>query len=179
MPELRTPRLILRHWRFGDREPFAALNADPRVMEHFPAPLTRIESDSMADRIGAHFDRHGFGLWVVEVPGVTEFAGFVGLNVPVFDAPFMPCTEIGWRLAAAHWSQGYAQEASREVLRWAFAVHKLPEVVSFTVPGNARSRRVMEAIGMKRSEADDFDHPLVAVGSPRRRHVLYRIKAPG
>ena len=146
-------------------------------MEHFPAPLTRAESDSMADRIEAHFQRHGYGLWAVEAPGVAEFLGFVGLNVPIFDAPFMPCAEIGWRLAAPHWGHGYAQEAARAVLRWAFEVQKLPEVVSFTVPLNLRSRRVMEAIGMTRNEADDFDHPLVAVGSPRRRHVLYRIKS--
>lgn len=178
VPELRTQRLILRHWRPSDREPFATLNGDPQVMEHFPAPLSRVESDAMADRIGAHFDRHGFGLWAVEVPGVIDFAGFVGLNVPIFAAPFMPCTEIGWRLAEPHWGHGYAQEASREVLRWAFEVKKLAEIVSFTVPANLKSRRVMEAIGMSRNPADDFDHPLVAVGNPRRRHVLYRIQ-PG
>lgn len=178
MPQLRTPRLLLRHWRPTDRAPFAALNADPRVMEHFPALLTPDESNSMADRIVAHFERHGFGLWAVEVPGVVEFAGFVGLNVPIFDAPFMPCTEIGWRLAADHWGHGYAQEGAKAVLRWAFEVQKMPEAVAFTVPGNLRSRRVMEAIGMTHHEAGDFDHPLVAAGSPRRRHVLYRIQRP-
>ena len=176
--ELRTERLWLRRWRPTDREPFAALNADPRVMEHFPAPLARAESDSMADRISAHFERHGFGLWAVEVPGVVEFAGFVGLNVPIFEAHFMPCAEIGWRLAVPHWGHGYAQEAARAVLGFAFDVQQLAEVVSFTVPPNVRSRRVMEAIGMTHAEADDFDHPLIAVGSPRRRHVLYRIKRP-
>ncbi len=179
MEDLRTQRLLLRRWRPTDRAPFAALNADPRVMEHFPAPLTHAESDSMADRIGAHFERHGFGLWAVEVPGVVDFAGFVGLNVPIFDAPFMPCSEIGWRLAVPHWGHGYAQEASREVLRYAFEVKRMPEVVSFTVPLNLRSRRVMEAIGMTRNPADNFDHPLVPLGNPRRRHVLYRVLRPG
>lgn len=178
MPQLKTARLLLRQWRPADRAPFAALNADPKVMEHFPATLAKAESDAMADRITAHFERHGFGLWALEVPGVVDFAGFVGLNVPIFDAPFMPCAEIGWRLAVPHWGHGYAQEAAREVLRWAFVDRKLPEIVSFTVPGNVRSRHVMEAIGMVRNEADDFDHPLVPVGNPRRRHVLYRITAP-
>ncbi|MGH9148071.1 MAG: GNAT family N-acetyltransferase, partial [Vicinamibacterales bacterium] len=95
--ELEAPRLRLRRWRLSDREPFAALNADPRVMEHLPAILGREESDALALRIEAHFDQHGFGLWAVEIRGVAPFAGFVGLSVPHFQAPFTPCVEIGWR----------------------------------------------------------------------------------
>ncbi len=170
---IQTPRLLLRPWTTADRAPFAALNADPAVMEHFPSVLTRAESDAMADRIVAHFDRHGYGLWAVELPDVP-FAGFVGLNVPVFEAPFMPCVEIGWRLAAAQWGHGYAREAAAAVLKWAFGVKQIPEIVSFTVPGNARSRRVMEAIGMTHDPAGDFEHPLLPKGHRLRRHVLYR-----
>ena len=145
-------------------------------MEHFPATLTAAESDAMADRICAHFDRHGFGLWAIEVPGVTEFAGFVGLNVPIFEAPFMPCVEIGWRLAADQWGHGFAREGAAQVLRWAFGAPNLAEIVSFTVPTNLRSRKVMDAIGMKRDEQGDFEHPLVTPGHRLRKHVLYRIK---
>jgi RimJ/RimL family protein N-acetyltransferase len=171
--ELRTERLLLRRWLPSDRSAFAALNADARVMAHLPAVLTRDESDAVAERIEWHFDRHGFGLWALEIPGTVPFAGFVGLSVPRFDAHFTPCVEIGWRLAAEHWGRGYATEAARATLAFAFGEAGLVEVVSFTVPENLRSRRVMERIGMARNPADDFDHPYVPDGL--RRHVLYRI----
>jgi RimJ/RimL family protein N-acetyltransferase len=171
---LRTERLVIRRWLDADRAPFAAMNADPEVMEHFPSVLTREESDASAARIGEHFSVHGFGLWAVEIPGVVSFAGCVGLAVPRFEAPFTPCVEIGWRLARPHWGHGYATEAARAVLAFAFAALGLQEVVSFTVPGNTRSRRVMEKLGMTHDPRDDFDHPLVAEGHPLRRHVLYR-----
>ena len=173
---LSTPRLRLRSWRDQDLAPFAAMNADPRVMEFQPNVLTRAESDERVARINRHFDRHGFGLWAVEVVGLTPFAGFVGLAVPAFDAPFTPCVEIGWRLAAEHWGRGYATEAARAALAFAFNRLGLGEVVSFTVPANLRSWRVMERLGMTRSEADDFDHPNLPEGHPLRRHVLYRLR---
>jgi RimJ/RimL family protein N-acetyltransferase len=175
---LRTPRLILRRWCDADRAPFAALNADPEVMAHFPAPLTPAESDALAGRIEAHLADRGFGLWAVEVPGVAAFAGYVGLAVPTFDAPFTPCVEIGWRLARAHWGHGYATEAGRAVLGYAWGVLALDEVVSFTTVGNSRSRAVMTRLGMRHDPADDFDHPRLPVGHPQRRHVLYRLSRP-
>ncbi|HEY7450549.1 MAG TPA: GNAT family N-acetyltransferase [Vicinamibacterales bacterium] len=177
--ELETDRLRLRQWALADREPFAALNADPRVMEHFPAVLTQDESDALVSLCEAHFEKHGFGLWVVEIRRVTPFAGFLGLSVPNFQAHFTPCVEIGWRLAADYWGHGYATEGARAVLSFGFQVLELPEIVSFTVPGNLRSRRVMEKIGMTYDRADDFDHPNVAQPA-LRRHVLYRIaRNPG
>jgi ribosomal-protein-alanine N-acetyltransferase len=176
---LRTPRLELRRWRPSDREPFAAMNADPVVMTHFPATQTRAESDALADAIEAHFVVRGFGLYAVEIPGVVPFAGFVGLNVPTFTAAFTPCVEIGWRLAAAHWGHGYATEAGRAVLDQAWSVLGLAEVVSFTTVGNGRSRAVMARLGMTRDPADDFDHPRLPEGHPLRPHVLYRLRRPG
>jgi RimJ/RimL family protein N-acetyltransferase len=173
--ELSTARLRLRRWLPDDRTPFAALNADPRVMEHFPATLSREESDARAARIEAHFEQHGFGLWAAEIPEVTPFAGFVGLSVPTFEAHFTPCVEIGWRLAAEHWGQGYATEAARAVLAFGFEALGLEEIVSSTVPANLRSRRVMEKIGMIHDAAGDFDHPALPEGHALRRHVLYRI----
>lgn len=175
--ELTTERLLLRRWRPSDRRPFARLNADPRVMEHFPAPLTREESDRMVQRIEAQFEQRGFGLWALEVPGVVDFAGFVGLLIPSFTAPFTPCVEIGWRLAVEHWGQGYAPEGARAVLRFAFEQAGLAEVLSFTATGNTRSRRVMEKIGMSYDAADEFDHPSLPAGHRLERHVLYRIKS--
>ena len=166
---------MLRPWRDADRAPFAALNADPEVMRHFPAALTRAESDAFVDRIEAHFATHGFGLWATTLRESGTFAGFVGLAVPRFEATFMPCVEAGWRLARAHWGQGIAPEAARRALRFGFEEAGLSEIVSFTSVTNAPSRRVMEKIGMRHDPAEDFDHPSVAEGSQLRRHVLYRL----
>ena len=177
--ELRTERLKLRRWTAEDRAPFARMNGDPRVMEHFPARLTAAESDTMLERIEAHFDQHGFSWWAVEVVGEASFAGFLGLAVPRFEAHFTPCVEIGWRLAAESWGRGYATEGARAVLRLAFDTLGLDEVVSYTVPANVASRRVMEKLGMTRDPAEDFDHPSQPEGHRLRRHVLYRIARPG
>jgi len=172
---LRTDRLLLRRWRDSDREPFAAINADPRVMEFFPATLTRAQSDELAERIERELEERSFGLWAVEVPEVVEFAGFVGLEVPSFESHFTPCVEVGWRLAAEHWGRGYASEAARAAVRFGFERLGLKEIVSFTARTNLRSRRVMERIGMTHRSADDFDHPGLPPGHPLRPHVLYRI----
>src|SRR5215467_2611377 len=169
---LATERLVLRRWRPADWHPFAELNADARVMEYFPGVLSREESDALAKHIDGHFERHGFGLWAVEIPRVAPFAGFIGLSVPRFAAHFTPCVEVGWRLAAAYWGCGYATEGARAALVFGFEELDLREIVSFTVPENLRSRGVMEKTGMTRNPADDFDHPGV---SGRSRHVLYRL----
>jgi RimJ/RimL family protein N-acetyltransferase len=178
-PTLRTARLRLRPWRDADREPFAALNADPEVTAFLPGPLDRAASDAIVERICAHFDARGFGLWAVEAPGAADFVGFVGLQVPAFEAFFTPCVEVGWRLARAHWGRGYATEAARAAVAHGFGALGLREIVSFTVPANRRSRAVMERLGMRRDPAEDFDHPRLPEGDPRRRHVLYRLPAPG
>jgi RimJ/RimL family protein N-acetyltransferase len=172
---LRTDRLRLRRWRLEDREPFAAMNADPRVMEFLPALLTREESDAMMARIEARFEKSGYGLWAVEVVGGAPFAGYVGLSMPSFQAKFTPCVEIGWRFAFDHWGHGYATEGARAALAFGFDVVGLSEIVSFTVPDNVRSWRVMEKIGMMRDPNDDFDHPNLPAGHHLRKHVFYRI----
>jgi RimJ/RimL family protein N-acetyltransferase len=173
---IRSERLHLRRWRESDLAPFAALNADPAVMEFFPEPLTRAASDALAARLQEHFERHGFGLWAVEIPGVTSFAGFIGLSIPAFEARFTPCVEIGWRLAREHWGKGHAIEGARAALAYGFDRLDLCEIVSFTVPANGRSRAVMERLGMTHDPREDFDHPGLPVGHPLRRHVLYRIR---
>jgi RimJ/RimL family protein N-acetyltransferase len=175
-PALRTERLILRPWREEDLALFAALNADPAVMGHFPSVLTRAESDALATRIRADLAERGFGLWAVEAPGVAPFIGFIGLAVPRFEAHFTPCVEIGWRIAREHWGRGYATEAARAALAYGLGRLRLDEIASFTAVGNLRSRRVMEKIGMTHDPSDDFDHPNLPPGHPLRRHVLYRIR---
>jgi ribosomal-protein-alanine N-acetyltransferase len=165
--QIRTARLLLRRWRDSDREPFAALNASPVVMEHFPAPLSRPDSDAFVDRIEAHFDAHGYGLWAVELDGA--FTGFTGLNWAQ-GLPFSPALEVGWRLSDRYWGHGYATEAARAALEVGLEV--ADSVVSFTALVNERSWRVMERLGMHRE--GQFDHPRVPEGSPLRRHYLYR-----
>ena len=171
---LETQRLLLRRWRDSDRELFARINSDSRVTQFLPALLSRSESDHLADRIEAHFEQHGFGLFAAELREERTFIGFVGLSVPGFEAPFTPCVEIGWRIAAEYWNRGLATEGARATLTYGFDTLRLNEIVSFTVPANLASRRVMEKIGMTRAPEDDFDHPRLPEGHPLRRHVLYR-----
>lgn len=174
-PKIGTERLILREWRESDCEPFARMNCDPAVMEHFPALLSREESDALVDRAEAHLQQHGFGPWAAELRETQEFIGYVSLFIPQFEAAFTPCVEIGWRLARKHWGEGLATEGARALVRHGFEILKLPEVVSFTVPGNLRSVRVMEKLGMSRNPTEDFDHPSLPEGHPLQRHVLYRL----
>ncbi len=178
-PTLQTKRLILRPWRDSDRDAFAAMNADARVMEHLMGALGREASETNAResmvRIQDHFDAHGFGWWAAEIPGVTPFAGFIGIARPTFETHFTPCVEIGWRLAVPYWGCGYATEGARAALTFAFESLGLSEIVSMTVLANVRSQHVMKKIGMTRSVNEDFEHPKVPVGHPLRPHVLYRL----
>jgi ribosomal-protein-alanine N-acetyltransferase len=171
-PVLHTARLVLRGWTPGDRAPFAEMNADPEVMEHFPSALTRSASDAFVDRIEQHFADRGYGLWAVEADGAL--VGFTGLAVPRFHADWMddreqPVLEVGWRLRRSAWGRGYATEAGRAALTFAFDVLGREEVVSFTVTGNARSRAVMERLGMRHLTA--YDHPIE--GGPSLPSVCY------
>ena len=175
---LETERLLLRRWQDSDREPFAAMNADPRVMEFLPGMLTREESDRLIDDIESHFDNRGFGLFATELKSDRTLIGFIGLHVASFQAHFTPCVEIGWRIAAPYWGKGLATEGSRDVIRFAFEWLRLESLVSFTVPENVASRRLMEKLGMTHDPAEDFDHPRLAPGHRLRRHVLYRLKNP-
>lgn len=177
--EPETPRLRLRQWREGDLAPFAALNADPEVMAHFPAPLSRAESDAMARRIHGLIAERGWGFWAVEVKAAASlpasFIGFVGLHIPRDDLPFAPCVEIGWRLARPYWGHGYAREAAEAALAVAFDSLKLDEVVSFTSLDNRRSQAVMARLGMRHDAT--FEHPSLPPGHPLRPHCLYRLSA--
>ena len=176
-PEIATDRLLLRQWRNGDRAPFAALNRDPEVTRYLRGAIDRAESDALVDRFVADWAAHGLGLWAVERTSDGQFIGYTGLWRPAFEAHFTPAVEVGWRLAREAWGHGYATEAARASLRFGFVSLGLEEIVSFTAPDNARSRRVMERLGMHRDPADDFDHPRFPPGHPLRRHVLYRLRA--
>ncbi|MGN6300437.1 MAG: GNAT family N-acetyltransferase [Angustibacter sp.] len=174
--ELRTDRLLLRRWRPDDLAPFAALNADPAVMEHFPGLQDRTTSDASVDRFEQHLDAHGWGFWALERLDTGEFIGFTGLNTVPSDLPVSPGIEVGWRLARAHWGLGFASEAARVALRVAFEGLGAAEVVSFTSHANARSQSVMRRIGLRRRPDADFDHPRFPTW-PGRRHVVYAVTA--
>jgi 3-dehydroquinate dehydratase/shikimate dehydrogenase len=172
---IRTDRLILRQWKKGDLEPFASINADPRVREYFPGLQTREESDHSVSLVSGHIEKYGWGFWAASLVETGEFIGFIGLEDVYFQANFVPAVEIGWRLAYKHWGKGYATEGALACLRYGFKTLKLDEIVSFTAVENTRSRRVMEKIGMHHDSKDDFDHPKLPEGHPLRRHVLYRL----
>ncbi len=172
--ELRTDRLRLRRWTEADRAPFAALNADPVVMEFYPSTLSRSESDEFVDRIEACFEQHRLGLWAVEWLETEEFIGDIGLWPATFDAHFTPAIEVGWRLAQPWWGRGLAPEGARAAIADGFDRLGVDEIVSFTAAINHRSRRVMEKLSMTYDPTGDFDHPRVAEGHLLRPHVLYR-----
>ena len=172
--EFDTERLRLRQWCEEDRAPFAQLNSDPRVMEFFPAPLSRAESDAMAHRCRSLIAERGWGLWAVETKNAREFIGYVGLHTPTLKLPFSPCIEIGWRLAFHHWGKGFATEAARAALRVGFEKLGFVEIVAFASLQNLRSRAVMERLGM-RDSGTSFEHPAIPPGNPLRRHCLYRL----
>ncbi len=175
--ELETKRLRLRQWRLDDREFFAALNSDLRVMAFFPSVLTHADSDAMADRCQSLIEQRGWGFWAVEIKTTREFIGFTGLHTPSAELPFSPCVEIGWRLAFHQWGKGFASEAAREALHFGFNVLGLHEIVSFTAISNIRSRAVMMRLGM--CECDTFEHPDVPESTGLRQHCLYRLSRGG
>lgn len=174
---IQTERLILRPWKEEDLLPFSKLNADPQVMEFFPKTLSLEETTSVFNIFNERFRRDGFSFMATELRSTGEFIGFVGLNKPAFEAPFMPAVEIGWRIAASHWNKGYATEGARGALKFGFSELGLKEIVSFTAEINVRSIRIMEKINMIQDLKGTFMHPLVSEDSPLKKHVLYRIRA--
>ena len=178
---LASPRIRLRQWIDADCEPFAALNADPVVMEHFPNTLTREQSDAMVERLRASIERNGWGFWAADdlTAGKPQLAGFVGINIPqAADLPFQPCVEVGWRLARPSWGKGLATEGARLSLRVGFELLKLDEIVAMTQLRNMRSRAVMVRLGMREAVGEEFEHPQVPVGSHARAMCLYRLPNP-
>ena len=168
-------QITLRQWRDSDLEPYAAMNSDPEVMRYFPSVLSREQSEASLVRQQALIEQRGWGLWVLDVDGA--FAGFAGLGIPTFKAPFMPCIEAGWRLRREYWGRGIAYRGALQALAYGFDVLKLPEILSFTAAVNTPSRRLMERLGFVHDAAGDFDHPSIPEGHELRRHVLYRKKA--
>jgi len=178
-PELQTARLLLRRWREEDLAPMAAINADPDVMEHFPASMSRTEVALLIARLEAGFERDGYGFWAVEVREQGTLAGFVGISPVPEDIPLAPRVEVGWRLARAQWGKGIACEAAKASLDHGFGALGLEEIVAYTSVENRRSRRLMERLGMRHDPAADFGHPRVPAGSPLAPHVVYRIARDG
>lgn len=174
---IETERLILRDWKKDDEKDFARINSDPLVMEYLPRVLDEKASNHLVQKFKAHFKKHGYGLFAVEHKDTGEFMGFVGLNHVDFKAAFTPAVEIAWRLDYPYWGQGYASEAARAVLDYAFKELELEEVVSFTVHDNDRSMGVMENIGLSRDVKGDFLYPKLPADHPLAEQRLFRITA--
>lgn len=176
MVVLSGERVVLRPWRAADKAAFRRMGANPRVMEFLPGLLDTAQSDALAERIAGTLERRGWGWWALEVPGVAEFGGFVGLGEPAYQMPFGPAVEVAWRLDEPLWGHGYATEAARLALNFGFQELGLAEIVSFTAIVNGRSQAVMRRLDMR--ACGEFDHPALPEGHWLRRHVLYRKTAP-
>jgi RimJ/RimL family protein N-acetyltransferase len=170
---LRTDRLVMRRWRDADREPFAALNADPYTMRFFPSTLDRAASDTLVDRLEERFESQGFGLWALEIASTGQFIGFTGLNPMPNDVPGAGGMEVGWRLARDAWHHGYATEAARAALDVAFGSLEMTVIYSMTALLNEPSQAVMRRLGL--TEWTRWDHPRIPEGNPLRPSVTYRV----
>lgn len=172
---ISTGRLELRLWRPEDIAPFQAFSCAPEVTRYLPGPMTMEQAAAFAEAQNTAFARHRCCYFAAAEQDTGELAGFVGLRYQDFAAPFAPCFELGWRLRPASWGKGYATEGARAAMRYGFEVLGLEQIFAFTVPDNARSRSVMERLGMRHDAANDFAHPALPAGHPLSRHVLYRI----
>jgi len=175
MHRIESKRIILREWQQSDFAPFARINSSKNVCEFLPKTLSEEESKQFAQRIIQRFTIQGFGLFALEDKKTSKFIGYAGFNVPKFEARFMPCIEIGWRLSYDFWGKGYATEAALAVRNHGFEQLGFLEIVSFTVANNLRSISVMKKIGMVHKEEDDFYHPNFKRNNPLCKHVLYRL----
>ena len=178
MKVIETERLILRSWEADDAEAYYRINQDAKVIEFLLGPLSIQQVNNFIGGMNQQFEETGFTLWAVEEKKSGDLIGFIGLNIPKWESEFTPCVEIGWRLGSQYWGNGYASEGAKAVLEYGFNQCKLNEIVSFTVPENLRSIRVMERIGMMHDLNGDFAHPKLAVDHKFSQHVLYRIRKP-
>lgn len=168
--ELTTPRLRLRQWTDADRPAFAALNADPAVMEHLPTTLDREASDALLSRFRSGWAERGLGLWAVQRRSDGVLLGWTGLNPMPEGVPGAGEGEVGWRFAREAWGHGYATEAATEAVR-AAREQGVARLWSLTVPANVRSLAVMRRLGMV--EHSRFAHTGFPAGHRLRAHVVH------
>jgi len=171
---LETARLVMREWRTEDFDPFHAMNRDPYVRQFYADHNSVQQSRDFLARAKERDLRDGYFFQPIIEKASNSFIGYVGLSKIDFEAAFTGSTEIGWTLRHDNWGKGYATEMAGALIDHAFAVLELAEVIAFTVPINARSRRVMEKLGMNHEEDEGFEHPMVPEGHPYRFQVLYR-----
>lgn len=172
---IETDRLILRTWEKKDSEIYFLINQDSKVTEYLPCSLTMKEVNAFISGANIHNDKYGYTLWATEFRETNELIGFVGLNYTDWKSHFTPAVEIGWRLGSKYWGQGLATEGAKTALDYGFKQCDIKEIVSFTVPANIRSIRVMDKIGLKRDFNGDFTHPKLDKDHPLSRHILYRL----
>lgn len=176
MKIIETDRLVLRTWKNDDADTFYSINQDPKVIEFLGGPMTLEEVDQFIQDKNKQQETRNFTLWATELKATGELIGYIGLNYTDWPAHFTPTVEVGWRLGSQYWGNGYATEGAKACLNYGFNKCGLQEIVSFTVPANMRSIRVMEKIGMIRDLKGDFVHPKLPLDHRLSQHVLYRIK---
>lgn len=176
MKIIETERLILRTWQSSDAEAFFRMNADPKVTEFLPGPLSMEQVQNFMTAMNQQWQDKHYTLWAVEEKASGKFMGFIGLSWLELPPPLSPAVEIGWRLASEFWYQGYATEGARAAMDWGFDECGLDEIVAITVPANIRSQRVMTKLGMQRDLDGDFAHPRLPVDHRLSQHVLFRLQ---
>lgn len=176
---LETERLVLRSWRDADRTPFAAMSADPEVMQHLDGVVSRTDSDAIIDRLASVERDQGHTFWAIERRDDAKFLGFCGLRRGGHaDTPVPIELEIGWRLARHAWGRGYAREAAQASIDWGWANQPDDRISAWTVQANSGSWGLMLRLGMVHRPELDFDHPRFADGHRLRRHIVYTIDRP-
>lgn len=173
---IKTERLGLRTWKMDDVDQMSVVNADPRVMEHFPSTQDRSQTAGFVERSIKHQETHGYCYFATEVLSTKELIGFVGLAYQTYETSFTPATDIGWRLKPSAWGKGYATEGARACLDFAWKELQLNHVISVAVEANANSINVMKKIGMQYQHS--FDHPLLGDYPDLQKCVYYKIERP-
>ena len=172
--QFTSERLGFRNWKETDKEPFAKMNADKKVMEFFPAIRTKQESDDLVDRLSKHYIEFGFTFYAVEEIKTKQFIGFIGMINTSFEAYFTPCVEIGWRLQKESWNKGYATEGAKRCIKYGFKELELKEIYAITPLKNQPSENVMQKIGMQKQGT--FEHPKIEEGHWLKTEMLYKIE---
>lgn len=172
---IETERLLLRFWKKEDVEPYYQINQDPKVIQYLRSSLTMDQVVEFVKSVNIHGDKYGYALWAAQFKETSELIGFIGLQFTDWKSHFTPAVEVGWRLGSQYWGKGYATEGASASLRYGFNRCGLKEIISFTVPANVRSIRVMEKIGLKQDINGSFAHTKLELSHQLSKHVLYRI----
>jgi len=170
----KSKRLGFRNWVESDIPKMAAINANQKVMAHFPTLPDFKQTEDFIIRMQKQFLVKGFCYFAVDELNNNEFIGFIGISEQIFKSEFTPCIDIGWRLSETKWGKGFATEGAKRCLDFAFNDIGLKKINAICPVINDKSERVMEKIGM--SKKSTFKHPLLKEYKHLEKCVLYEIE---